>query len=177
MSFLRREWVQRALGVALGLVFVYASHDKIWRREMPPPTAGAAPVITGPAAFARVVYRYQVVGPNATLPPTVANLVAVTLPWVELLAGLLLIFGAWRREAALVVAVLLAVFVAVVGSALARGIDLDNCGCFSLGGEGRRAGALLIAGDLGLMAVAALVAFVRPQPVPGEPGGTGRPTR
>lgn len=167
MSFLRREIVQRLLGVALGLLFVYASHDKIWRREIASATAGAAPVVTGPAAFARVVYRYQIVGPDATLPPLVANLVAVTLPWVELLAGLLLICGVWRRESALVLAVLLVVFVAGVGSALARGIDLENCGCFSLGSAGRRAGALLIAGDLGLLAVASLLAFVRPRPAAG----------
>lgn len=174
MSFLRRELVQRLLGAALGLVFIYASHDKIWRREIGPLTPGAAPAVTGPAAFARVVYRYQVVGPDASWPPLAANLVAVTLPWVELLAGLLLLCGVWRREAALVVALLLAVFVAAVGSAVARGIDLENCGCFSLAGEGRRAGALLIASDLGLLAAAALLAFVRPQPPPGPPAGPAR---
>jgi uncharacterized membrane protein YphA (DoxX/SURF4 family) len=96
--------------VLLGGFFVYASLDKIW----------------SPAAFARIVYQWQVVG------PVPSNLVAVTLPWVELLAGLLLLLGVWRREAALVVALLLVVFLAAAGSVMARGIDVENCGCVSV---------------------------------------------
>ncbi len=171
VSLLRRLWLQRSLALVLGAVFVYASHDKIWKRTLPAtPTgaAGAAPAAleTGPAAFARVVYRYQVVGPNAALPPWVANTVAVTLPWVELLAGLLLIAGVARREAALVALLLLVVFVAAVGSTLVRGIDVENCGCFSLGRDGRRAGALLIAADLALLAAAGVLALA---PAPRAP--------
>lgn len=163
MSVLRRPWLHRLLAALLGLLFIYASHDKIWKRSLPAP-AGATPAAasnqeTGPAAFARVVYRYQVVGPNDRLPPLVANLVAVTLPWVELLAGLLLLAGVWRREAALVVALLLVVFVLAVGSTLVRGIDIQNCGCFSLGAAGREAGLRLVLGDLALLAAAAWLAF------------------
>jgi uncharacterized membrane protein YphA (DoxX/SURF4 family) len=152
--------LHHALALLLGAVFIYASHDKIWKRATP---EGASATESGPEAFARVVYRYQVVGPNATLPPWVANSVAVTLPWVELVCGLLLVCGLWRREAALVIAVLLAVFVLAVGSTLVRGIDIENCGCFSLGSEGRRAGGLLIAGDLALLAAATVLVVVRPQ--------------
>lgn len=164
MNLLRHPWLQRVLAALLGLVFVYASHDKIWKRTLPAtPTlevgAQTGPQETGPAAFARIVYRYQVVGPSAQLPPMLANLVAVMLPWVELLAGLLLLTGIWRREAALVVALLLLVFVLAVGSTLVRGIDVQNCGCFSLGAGGRQAGVLLVVGDLGLLAVAAWLAF------------------
>lgn len=167
MNVLRHALVVRLLAVALGAVFVYASHDKIWKRAAAPtPGTPVATDAAGPAAFARVVYRYQIVGPSASLPPLVANTLAVTLPWVELLAGLLLICGVWRREAALLIALLLAVFVMAVGSALWRGIDLENCGCFSLDGHGRRAGLTLIAGDLGLLAAAALVASARPRPAP-----------
>ena len=60
-----------------------------------------------------------------------SNLVAVLLPWVEALAGALLIAGIWRRESALVIAVLLVVFLGAAASVLARGIDVENCGCFS----------------------------------------------
>jgi len=94
----------------LGAVFVYASLDKIW----------------DPAAFAKIVYQWQVVGPVSS------NLVAVTLPWVELVAGLLLIAGVWKRESALVVALMLVFFIAAAGSVMARGIDVENCGCVSV---------------------------------------------
>jgi uncharacterized membrane protein YphA (DoxX/SURF4 family) len=102
--------VQLVLRLLLGAYFVYASFDKI----------------ASPAAFAKVIYQWQVVG------PVPSNLVAVTLPWVELLAGLLLLAGAWRREAALVVALLLVVFIVAAASVMARGIDVQNCGCVSL---------------------------------------------
>jgi uncharacterized membrane protein YphA (DoxX/SURF4 family) len=68
--------------LALAGMFLYASHDKL----------------LAPAAFAKIVYQWQVGG------AVFSNLVAVILPWVELIAGLLLLFGAWTREAALVVA-------------------------------------------------------------------------
>ncbi len=172
MNVLRHAVVERVVALVLGLVFVYASHDKIWKRTLPAPSqstsaSAAAPVESGPAAFARVVYRYQVIGPNASLPPQVANVFAVTLPWIELLCGLLLIAGWWRREAALVCAVMLFAFVLAVASTLARGIDVENCGCFSLGPEGRHAGGLLIASDLALMA-GALLLVVRPARAPGR---------
>jgi uncharacterized membrane protein YkgB len=58
--------------------------------------------------------------------------VGVILPWVELVAGLLLLFGVWTREAALVVAALLLAFNLAAVSVLARGIDVENCGCTSV---------------------------------------------
>lgn len=109
-AFLRSARLLLVLRLLLGGFFVYASIDKI----------------LSPAAFARIVYQWQVAGP---LP---SNLVAVTLPWVELLAGGLLVLGWWRREAALVIALLLVVFLAAAGSVLARGLDVENCGCTSL---------------------------------------------
>jgi putative oxidoreductase len=109
-ALLRSRALQLVLRVLLGGFFVYASLDKI----------------LSPAAFARVIYQWQVAGP---LP---SNVAAVTLPWVELLAGVLLVIGVWKRESALVIALLLAVFLGAAGSVLARGIDVENCGCTSL---------------------------------------------
>lgn len=139
MNALGRVPVQWALGLLLGAVFIYASWDKILH----------------PAEFARIVYHYQLIGPSRAIGPMPANLLAVTLPWIELLVGLLLASGLWRREAALVAAVMLLVFVGAVGVALARGIDIENCGCFTVTGAGRGAGLKLILGDLALLAAAA----------------------
>ncbi len=143
----RRFWIELVLGLVVGGVFVYASLDKIAK----------------PPDFARILYHYQVIGPSATIPPLVPNLVAVILPWVELLIGLGLIVGVLRRESAAIAAVLLVVFVAAVGSALYRGIDIENCGCFAVTGEGRKAGLKLVLSDLGLLA--ASLVLLRPRPL------------
>lgn len=101
--------------LGLGAMFLYASHDKI----------------LDPTGFAKIVYQWQVVGP---LP---ANLVAVVLPWVEAISGTLLILGVWRREAALLAATMLLTFNLAAVSVLARGIDVENCGCTSVAAESR----------------------------------------
>jgi uncharacterized membrane protein YphA (DoxX/SURF4 family) len=137
--------LQLLLAVALGAIFVYASVEKI----------------ADPTGFARIVYHYQVIGPSLRLGFAPANAVAVALPWIEALAGTLLIVGLWRREAAFVAALLLVAFLAAAGSALARGIDIENCGCFTVGGEGRRAGWRLLAED-GAMLAAALFVLAAP---------------
>jgi putative oxidoreductase len=110
VSFLRSPRLLLVVRLLLGGFFVFASLDKI----------------ASPAAFARIVYQWQVTG------PVLSNVGAVTLPWIELLAGAMLILGVWKRESALVIALLLVVFLAAAGSVLARGIDVENCGCTSL---------------------------------------------
>jgi len=146
--------VQLALRLLLGVLFVYASLDKI----------------ASPAAFAKIVYQWQVAGPAPS------NLVAVTLPWIELLAGLLLVFGAWKREAALVIALLLAVFIAAAASVMARGIDVLNCGCVSVAANEaasawppawtKGVGWFLVARNLLLLAAALVIALLPLRPLP-----------
>ena len=147
MRLLRHPAVHWLLAIAVGAVFIYASLSKI----------------EDPRAFAKIIYHYQVIGPSATLGFVPANLLAVSLPWLELIAGVLLVTGIWRREAALVSAVMLMVFVVAVGSTLARGIDIQNCGCFALDESGRSAGWKLIAGDAALLLASLVVAFLPPR--------------
>jgi uncharacterized membrane protein YphA (DoxX/SURF4 family) len=147
VNVLRHPVLHWVLAIAVGGVFIYASLAKI----------------ADPRAFAKIVYHYQVIGPSASLGFLPANLVAVGLPWVELIAGVLLVSGLWRREAAVVTAVLLAVFIAAVTSTILRGIDIENCGCFALDASGRAAGWKLIAGDAALLVAALVVACVPPR--------------
>lgn len=147
MSLLRRPWLHALLGVALGAIFLYAAHDKI----------------LNPADFARIVYHYQLIGPSQHIGPWAPNLLAVTLPWIELVLGLALVTGLWRREAALATGGLLVVFIVAVSAALLRGIDIENCGCFSVSGEGRAAGVKLILGDLAMLAAALVLGLVSPK--------------
>ena len=157
MKFFRHWAVYWAVSIALGALFIYASHDKI----------------LAPRDFARIIYHYRLAGPSAELGFVPANLLATVLPWVELVCGVLLIVGLWRREAAALTALMLVMFVFAVGWALAQGIDIKNCGCFSVSSDGRAAGIKLILGDLGLL-LAALYLVVLPPPRR-EPAGVGEP--
>jgi putative oxidoreductase len=56
-------------------------------------------------------------------------LLAATLPYVELMAGLLLVLNRRVRPAALLLALLTLAFLAALGSVLYRGLEID-CGCF-----------------------------------------------
>lgn len=76
------------------------------------------------SAFATSIRAYSV------FPTRTTNVLAFGVPWVELLAAALLMFGPWRREARLVIGALLVMFIALKVSAMARGIEL-SCGCVS----------------------------------------------
>lgn len=149
MRWLRHPAVYWVVSIGLGAVFIYASVDKI----------------AHPLDFARIVYRYRLAGPSATLGVVPANAFAVVLPWLEAVIGVLLVTGLWRREAAAITAALLVMFLLAVGYVMWQGIDVEHCGCFTVGGEGRSAGWTLIASDLGLLALALYVWLVPPRTV------------
>jgi putative oxidoreductase len=100
--------------VVLGVVFIYASVDKILH----------------PAVFARAVQNYRIV------PLEAVNAFAIVLPWIELVAGLLLVLGLFSGGSVLVITFLILVFLVALSSVLIRGID-TACGCFSSSGGGR----------------------------------------
>jgi uncharacterized membrane protein YphA (DoxX/SURF4 family) len=112
------------------------------------------------------------------LPYELARVVGSALPFVEVALGLLLLVGLATRVAAAATAGLLAVFVAGIASAWARGLRID-CGCFGGGGElaegVRPSYGWEIVRDLALLAVAVALA-VRPRSplsVDGWLGGDG----
>lgn len=115
----------------LGLVFIVAGGLKVYE----------------PAKFAIAVGNYRL------LPPEMINLVAITLPWIEVTAALLLITGLWERASALVITVLCAGFFFAIASALARGLNIE-CGCFGTVG-GKRVGLTGLAFDTVLLVMAA----------------------
>ena len=67
------------------------------------------------------------------LPDGLVEPVALVLPWLEIGLALLLVAGLATRPAAVLSALLMAVFIAGVASAAARGLSID-CGCFGGGG-------------------------------------------
>jgi uncharacterized membrane protein YphA (DoxX/SURF4 family) len=107
MRFLAVGPVRRGAQVVLGLLFVYAALAKI----------------VDVADLATEVHNFRLV------PLWSEHLIAMTLPWIELLAGLALVLGTSPRAGAWVAGALLVVFTAGVIVAMARGLDI-NCGCF-----------------------------------------------
>jgi hypothetical protein len=102
--------------------------------------AAAMPKIGDPAGFALIVYRYRIV------PDVAVNLVAIYLPWTELIAAAcLLVPGPMRDAGFAMLAALLGTFIGAQGFAAARGLNVA-CGCFSTrmsGGHAGIAGVLL----------------------------------
>jgi uncharacterized membrane protein YphA (DoxX/SURF4 family) len=107
-----------------------------------------------PAAAVRAVRAYRL------LPEALVGPVAFGLPVLEVAVGLALLAGVFMRTAAIASALLMVVFLAAVGSAWARGLQID-CGCFGGGGQvaaGRAAHPREVARDVGLLLVALALA-------------------
>ena len=86
--------------------------------------------IIDPMAFAFQVDHYQL------LPWTASALLALYLPWLEIVSGLALLWQPWARAAAWIILALLVVFVLALAAAWFRGLDI-SCGCFGNdGGSG-----------------------------------------
>lgn len=87
------------------------------------------PKILDPASFASVIYSYQL------LPDMLINLVALVLPWVEVVVGGFIIIGIWMPGTVLLYNLLLLTFIGALVINTARGLDI-NCGCFSTQSDG-----------------------------------------
>ena len=102
--------VQRLVGGLLGVLMLWAAVSKL----------------ANPTDFLGSIYAYEL-----PLPRAMMQGVAVVLPWLELLCGLLLVAGLWLETALVVVTALLTAFVLATGQAWLRGLQI-SCGCFSL---------------------------------------------
>ena len=109
-----------------------------------------------PAENVRAVRAYQL------LPEAVVPMVGYVLPILELLVGLCLLIGLLTRVNAVLSSLLLLAFIVGIGSAWARGLEIE-CGCF--GGDGGPAEGAAdkypweIARDAGLLALSVFLAW------------------
>jgi len=94
--------------VVVGWLFIYAAVGKI----------------ANPADFAEDINNYQL------LPDFMLNIVALTMPWIEILCGLFLVVGFRLKANALIAGGLLLIFNLAVLYAMSLGLNID-CGCFS----------------------------------------------
>jgi uncharacterized membrane protein YphA (DoxX/SURF4 family) len=120
---------------AIGLIFLWAALAKIGDMN----------------DFARQVHNFHL------SPIWGEHLVAMTLPWVELVAGLALITGQRARAGAVVTLVLMLFFTVAVGAAWARGLDF-RCGCFGKA-SATTIGPAKFAENLGYTLLAAIAAL------------------
>lgn len=90
--------------------------------------AAGIPKILDTASFAGMVYNYNL------LPDTLVNVFAITLPWVEVIVGGMLILGIWLPGTVVLYNLLMIAFISALIFNMARGIDI-SCGCFSTDSE------------------------------------------
>lgn len=107
------------------------------------------PKLLDPATFAEDISNYNL------LPDSTVGYAAVIVPVVEIVIALALVAGVEVKGAALLAAGMLVVFIAAMGQAMARGIDL-SCGCFGAATE-TEVGWGPIVRNVGLTAACALV--------------------
>jgi putative oxidoreductase len=135
VRLLKHPATLRVVRIALGIVVAWAALAKL----------------SDLTAFSAQVHNFRV------LPIWSENLVAMTLPWIELVAALSLLLGIQARSGALVATGLLAVFTVAVALAVARGLDFQ-CGCFGTA-DATRVGWGKLLQNTGLLAVGAVAAL------------------
>jgi uncharacterized membrane protein YphA (DoxX/SURF4 family) len=95
------------LRIILSIVFIYAAIEKI----------------ALPENFSVAISNYKL------FPVAMINITAIIIPWIELSAGILLLFGISVKENSAIITFLLVVFTIVIIISLFRGLNID-CGCF-----------------------------------------------
>lgn len=86
--------------------------------------AAGIPKILDTASFASVIYNYHM------LPDIFINIFAITLPWLEVVIGGLLIMGIWMPGTVIIYNILMITFIGALTFNTIRGLDI-SCGCFS----------------------------------------------
>lgn len=119
--------------LVLGFIFIYAGAEKISDLE----------------AFAISISNYRL------LPVSTLNFFAITLPWIELVAGVLMVFGIAVKENSSIVFSMLIIFTIAIIISLFRGLSID-CGCF---GKGSQIGLLKL-GENTLMIIGSFLLMI-----------------
>jgi putative oxidoreductase len=109
------KFAWRIVGLLLGAVFIFAGLTKM---------VDFQPFrVLDPMDFARDIDNYKI------LPWSINVLLALYLPWLEIICGLALVLRRLYSGALALLLALLVVFIGASFAAKARGIDI-TCGCF-----------------------------------------------
>jgi uncharacterized membrane protein YphA (DoxX/SURF4 family) len=129
-----QPWIGLASRLILGGVLLAAGYLKVGKTEI----------------SQMAVRSYEL------LPIPIANFLGLTLPFFEVVIGLLLILGAATRVVAALGGFTMFIFIIAIAQAWARGLNID-CGCFGGGGTvdpGQTRYLQEILRDAGLVAMA-----------------------
>lgn len=138
-KLLNNSYLNLAARLFLGVFFIVAGVAKI----------------ADPAHFAKEIINY-----NLT-PLYIVNIIALFLPWLELITGLLLAFGVKIKTNSLIIGLLLIMFILMVFSAMLRGLNI-SCGCFGKASE-QKTGWGKVFENLGLLAICVYLFFSNPK--------------
>jgi len=97
--------------IGLGALFMLAAYLKL----------------SDPQAFAESVKAFKIF--DLATASHLVTLATFTVPWVEMICGVLLVLGLWSRAASVALAGLLLAFTIGIISVLQREVDV-RCGCF-----------------------------------------------
>ena len=135
MNSIRWKWLLMVCRLILGGVFIYASIDKIMN----------------PGAFADILSNYNLI------PDWMIHPMAVWLPWLEMVSGVLMITGIFLPGSTVVLSGLLLVFIGALGINVLRGYSID-CGCFTTARGGHQGDMIgLILRDIALLVPAMVI--------------------
>ena len=96
--------------IIIAFIFIYAGAQKI----------------TDPEAFAISISNYRLI------PISALNFIAITLPWIEIITGILLLFGIAVKENSTIIFMMSLIFTFAIAISLFRGLNIE-CGCFGNG--------------------------------------------
>ena len=116
--------------ITLAFIFIYAGTEKI----------------SDPEGFALSISNYRL------LPISSINFISITLPWIEIVTGILLLFGIAVKENSTIIFSMLIIFTIAIVISLLRGLSID-CGCF---GKGTQIGMLKLGENI-LMIIGSLL--------------------
>ncbi|MBK8981502.1 MAG: DoxX family membrane protein [Ignavibacteria bacterium] len=126
------------LRLILGVVFIYASLDKLYNQE----------------EFSRAIYNYKF------FPEIFINIFAIVVPYLEIICGILIITGIYLRGSSLIITLMLFFFIIALTQAYIRGLDI-SCGCFSLETVSNKSDILQrIIEDI-LLIIASIIVFIQ----------------
>jgi len=138
LKFRDNEYIELIVRLAVGFIFIYAALDKIIH----------------PGQFARIVYNYHL------LPGSLINLMALMLPWVEVISGIALVVGMNKKGAVYIINLMVVMFIIAVGVNYFRGVNLE-CGCFTVSSKAKGETLDLLIRDFGLLALTVYLFFSR----------------
>lgn len=136
MIFLTNKYFLFIVRFFIGFIFIFAGTEKI----------------ADPASFAEAIANYKIA------PTFLINIFAISIPWIEVVTGILFIFGKFVKENAVIYIFLMTIFTLMVFAAVMRGLDI-NCGCFGTA-DAQAVGLTKILENIGLILLGIYVIMV-----------------